>query len=50
MKKWIVEQLEGDGQVVELKGLMTSTPGQDRHSGFREGISGSEWLDEEGEE
>jgi ribose transport system substrate-binding protein len=26
---------------VELKGLMTSTPGQDRNSGFREGIKGS---------
>ena len=26
---------------MELKGLMTSTPGQDRHSGFREGIAGS---------
>ena len=39
--RWIVEQLGGSGQVVELKGLMTSTPGQDRHSGFREGIRGS---------
>lgn len=28
--------------MVELKGLMTSTPGQDRHSGFREGIKGSD--------
>ncbi len=27
---------------MELKGLMTSTPGQDRHSGFLEGIKGSE--------
>ena len=26
---------------MELKGLMTSTPGQDRNSGFREGIKGS---------
>jgi len=25
-------------RIVELKGLMTSTPGQDRHSGFREAI------------
>ncbi len=25
-------------KIVELKGLMTSTPGQDRHSGFREAI------------
>ena len=40
--QWIVEQLGGKGQIVELKGLMTSTPGQDRHSGFREGIKGSD--------
>ncbi len=40
--QWIVERLEGTGKIVELKGLMTSTPGQDRHSGFREGIMGSE--------
>ncbi len=40
--RWIVERLAGKGKVVELKGLMTSTPGQDRHSGFREGIKGSE--------
>jgi ribose transport system substrate-binding protein len=39
--QWIVKQLGGKGKVVELKGLMTSTPGQDRHSGFREGIKGS---------
>jgi ribose transport system substrate-binding protein len=35
------ERLGGKGNIVELKGLMTSTPGQDRHSGFREAISGS---------
>jgi len=35
---WIVQRLGGKDRVVELKGLMTSTPGQDRHSGFREGI------------
>lgn len=40
--KWIVKQLGGKGRVVELMGLMTSTPGQDRHTGFREGIKGSE--------
>lgn len=40
--KWIVKQLGGKGKVVELKGLMTSTPGQDRHTGFREGIKGSQ--------
>ena len=38
--KWIVKKLGGKGRVVELKGLMTSTPGQDRHTGFREGIKG----------
>lgn len=40
--KWIVQKLGGKGNVVELKGLMTSTPGQDRNSGFRKGIAGSE--------
>jgi len=39
--QWIVKKLGGKGRVVELKGLMTSTPGQDRNSGFREGIAGS---------
>lgn len=38
--EWLVDRLNGKGKVVELKGLMTSTPGQDRHSGFREGIKG----------
>ena len=40
--QWIVKALGGKGKVVELKGLMTSTPGQDRHTGFREGIKGSD--------
>ena len=39
--KWIANLLAGKGNVVELKGLMTSIPGQDRNSGFREGIKGS---------
>jgi ribose transport system substrate-binding protein len=39
--KWIVNRLGGKGKIVELKGLMTSTPGQDRYSGFRQGIKGS---------
>jgi ribose transport system substrate-binding protein len=39
--KWIAAKLGGQGSVVELKGLMTSTPGQDRNSGFRDGIKGS---------
>jgi ribose transport system substrate-binding protein len=36
--KWAVKALGGKGKIVELKGLMTSTPGQDRNAGFREGI------------
>jgi ribose transport system substrate-binding protein len=40
--KWIVKRLGGKGNVVELKGLMTSTPGQDRHEGFREAIKGTD--------
>lgn len=39
--RWIVKLLGGKGKLVELKGLMTSTPGQDRNAGFREGIAGS---------
>ncbi|HOQ03916.1 MAG TPA: substrate-binding domain-containing protein [Anaerohalosphaeraceae bacterium] len=40
--KWIASKLGGKGKIVELKGLMTSTPGQDRHAGFREGIEGTQ--------
>jgi ribose transport system substrate-binding protein len=40
--QWIAKKLGGKGKVVELKGLMTSIPGQDRHSGFREGIAGTD--------
>jgi len=40
--EWIAKKLGGKGKVVELKGLMTSTPGQDRNSGFRDGIKGSD--------
>jgi len=40
--EFLVKLLGGRGNVVELKGLMTSTPGQDRHSGFLEGIKGSQ--------
>ena len=36
--KWIRERLGGSGNIVELKGLMTSTPGQDRNRGFLEGL------------
>jgi len=36
---WIREMLGGGGKIVELKGLMTSTPGQDRNQGFLEGLA-----------
>jgi ribose transport system substrate-binding protein len=36
--RWIRETLGGEGRIVELKGLMTSTPGQDRNQGFLEGL------------
>ena len=39
--KFLAKTLGGRGQIVELKGLMTSTPGQERHNGFMEGIKGS---------
>lgn len=39
--EWIKEVLHGEGRVVELKGLMTSTPGQARHEGFRAVLAGS---------
>lgn len=38
--KWIAEHIDADAQIVELKGLMTSVPGQDRHKGFVEGLGG----------
>jgi ribose transport system substrate-binding protein len=40
--KWLVKTLGGKGNIVELKGLMTSTPAQDRHQGFMDGIAGSQ--------
>ena len=43
--RWIAETLNNKGNIVELKGLMTSTPGQDRHRGFREGIAGHDELE-----
>lgn len=36
--EWIASQIDDDGKIVELKGLMTSDPGRDRHQGFREGL------------
>lgn len=40
--KHLVKLLGGKGKVVELMGLQTSKPGQDRHNGFLEGIKGSQ--------
>jgi len=42
---WARKALGGKGNIVELKGLMTSTPGQDRHSGFRAGLSADKHPD-----
>jgi ribose transport system substrate-binding protein len=36
--QWAAKILAGKGKIVELKGLMTSSPGQDRHNGFRAGL------------
>lgn len=38
----IKKLLGGKGNIVELKGLMTTIPAQDRHAGFMEGIAGSD--------
>jgi len=35
---WASSALGGRGKIVELEGLMTSTPGQDRHTGFHAGL------------
>jgi ribose transport system substrate-binding protein len=35
---WLAEKLGGRGRIVELKGLMTSVPGQHRNSGFRKAL------------
>lgn len=40
--KWLAKRLGGKGKVVELKGLMTTVPGRDRHEGFLKGIAGSD--------
>ena len=40
--KWIVNELHGKGNVVELEGSMTSSPGQERHAGFRQAIKGTQ--------
>ncbi len=38
--EWAKKRLGGKGRVVELTGLMTSVPGQDRRKGFHEAIAG----------
>ena len=43
--KWVVEKLGGKGKIVELKGLMTTIPGQDRHSGFMQGIKDANGIE-----
>jgi len=40
--KFINKTLGGRGNVVELRGLMTTVPAHDRHDGFMEGIKGSQ--------
>jgi len=40
--KYMVKLLGGKGNIVELKGLMTSTPAAERHDGFMKGIKGSQ--------
>lgn len=39
--EWLVKKFPQGGNVVELKGLMTTPPAQDRHEGFVEGTQGS---------
>lgn len=36
--RWIAEHVDEDAKIVELQGLMTSVPAQDRHAGFLEGL------------
>lgn len=40
--KFMAKLLGGKGNIVELKGLMTSTPAVERHDGFMKGIKGSQ--------
>lgn len=40
--EWLKGKLKPGAQVVELKGLMTTPPAQDRHNGFLEGMKGSD--------
>jgi ribose transport system substrate-binding protein len=40
--KWAVEHLKGKGNVVELRGLSSSTPSKDRSEPFREALKGTD--------
>lgn len=40
--RWAAKALNGKGEIVELKGLMTTIPGHDRSNGFHKGIEGTE--------
>jgi ribose transport system substrate-binding protein len=40
--KYMAKILGGKGNIVELKGLMTSTPAAERHQGFMNGIKGTQ--------
>lgn len=37
--KWVVSTLGGKGKLIELEGLMTSSPARERHDGFWEGVN-----------
>lgn len=39
---WVAKALGGQGKVVELQGLMTSSPARDRHEGFLAGLGRDE--------
>ena len=36
--RWALQALGGKGKIVELEGLMTSSPARERHQGFWEGV------------
>ena len=38
--EWAIKTFKGKANIVELKGLMTSTPGQERHQGFMQALKG----------
>lgn len=40
--EWLKAKLKPGAQIVELEGLMTTPPAQDRHNGFLEGFKGSD--------